>query len=91
MLLNDFINSNNIVKNIWRTLASESKFDIIEKLKRIERNESGYSTIIVPKNGFSENEETHELILEWLEEKHVNVVSVEKEIRDLNDALNCKN
>lgn len=92
----DFIESrrkNNAMKKeinvpaLWEKLLSENRHDLIQKFRRVERKEGGFGTIVVPKKGFSKNEETNQLIIDWLIEKGVNVLNVEEEISDLEDAL----
>jgi len=90
MLIDDYIDYSRITKDIWRRLACESKHELIKILKRVEKEEGGYGTIIVPPDGFSCDEITHNLIINWLENKGVNVYSVENEVEKLKDALNCK-
>ncbi len=90
MLINHFIDYSRTTKDIWRRLACEGKFDVIELLKRVEKEEGGYGTIIIPSGGFSNDEITNRLIIMWLEKKDVNVYSVEEEIKEYEEALYCK-
>jgi len=90
MFIDNFLDYSKITKDIWRRLACESKFNVIEILKRVENEEGGYGTIIIPPGGFCKDEITNELVLMWLRAKDVNVYSVDEEIIELYESLNCK-
>lgn len=74
-------------KSLWDRLAEERNFKLIETLRRIELKEAGYGTLIVPPKGFSENDETHNLVLNWLEQQEVNILNVGLETARLEYAL----
>lgn len=76
-----------IAARIHVMLALEGNFELIQKLARIERKESGYDVIVVPKEGFSENDDVHNLILDWLKLQGVCVMNVQKVIANLELAL----
>ena len=67
--------------DLWVRLAIEDRHDLIKKLNRAERREEGFETIVVPKEGFSDDDSTHNMVLDWLEEHEINVLNVGKEIR----------
>ena len=56
---------------LWITLALEGNTDLLSKLHRAENKEPGFSIIVVPKNGFSENDETHNAVIEWLQSHEI--------------------
>lgn len=72
---------------IWTALALEGNNELLRKLHRIENKEPGFGTVIVPRYGFSQNDETHNMILRWLKGKGVNVWSPLNEIANLEYAL----
>ena len=73
--------------DIWSQLAVESRFDLINKLHRVEQKELGYSTVVVPREGFSPNDQTHNMVMSWLREQHVNILNPFHEIALLELAL----
>lgn len=73
--------------DVWEMLLTEGNHDLIEKLRRVERGEGGFGTIVVPPGGFSKNEKTHQLVIDWLSEKDVNILDVEREKSELRKAL----
>jgi len=83
----------NVIENqnktflLWEILAADGKFELIDKLRRVELREPGYGTIVVPKEGFSDNDEIHNIVLDWLEEQNVNILNVNLEIARLKRAL----
>lgn len=72
---------------VWETLLLEGQYDLIEKLRRVERGEGGYGTIVVPAEGFSKNKKTHNLVIGWLSEKGVNILDTRKEEAELKETL----
>lgn len=83
----DHLHLQQMSSQIHVMLVLEGNFDLINKLHRIERKESGYGTIVVPKQGFSKNDDAHNLILDWLHAQNVNVLNVQNEIANLEYAL----
>jgi hypothetical protein len=72
---------------IWALLAYEGNFNLIDKLHNAEIKEPGYLTIIVPDEGFSPNDEVHNLIIDWLKgRKYINLINIRKEIFELKQA-----
>lgn len=57
---------------LWGRLVMEEKHDLIEKLSKAERREPGYGTIVVTKQGFSEDDTTHNMVIEFLEANGIN-------------------
>jgi len=72
---------------LWVRLTVEGQFDLIRKLARVEKKEDGFMTIVVPPGGFSEDDTTHNMVLDWLEERHVNVLNVGLEVSRCRVAL----
>ena len=77
--------------DLWEMLLSEGKHDLIKKLRRVEREEGGFGTIVVPKEGFSPNKETNSMVIAWLKKAGTNVLDVQKEIVELENALHGAN
>lgn len=64
------------MEDLWAVLALEGNFDLINKLRMAEAREPGFGTIVVTEKGFSENDVTHNLVLDWLKERNINIVDV---------------
>lgn len=75
---------------LWDRLIDEGQFHLIRKLRRVEMGEEGFQTIVVPPEGFSEDDRTHNLVVDWLEERGVNVLNVGLEKARLEMALHGK-
>lgn len=60
-------------ENLWVRLASEGRFDLIKILHRAEQHEPGFETIVVKKEGFSDDDTTHNLVLEFLRKNKINI------------------
>lgn len=88
-IIDGFIEKECPTSTLWEKLAMEGKFDLIEKLRRVEVGEAGYGTVIVPPEGFSERDEVHNLVLDWLDEQGVNVLNVGLEVARLQKALSA--
>jgi len=73
--------------DIWAVLALEGNFNLINKLHRVERKEGGFGTIAVPREGFSQNDQTHNMVMKWLREHGVNILNPVHEIANLEYAL----
>jgi hypothetical protein len=71
----------------WVALVAEGNHGLISKLKRAVDGEPGFGTVVVNSKGFSENDETHNMVLDWLREKGVHVLDVPYEIGNLELAL----
>ena len=80
-----------IPNRLWDLLAAEGNFDLINKLQHVELEEDGFRTIIIPDIGFSDNDETHNLVVEWLKGRCRAVYNVGCEIERLKRSLrdNC--
>lgn len=86
-LVDDFVEKQCPTSTLWEKLALERNFELINKLRRVELGESGYGTVIVSSEGFSERDDLHNLVLDWLEEQNVNVLNVGLERARLEMAL----
>jgi len=72
------------VSRIWNLLTYEGNFELIDKLHKAEIKEPGYLTIVVPEEGFSPDDEVHNLVIDWLKaHKYINVLNTRKEIYEL--------
>jgi hypothetical protein len=65
----------NIKTDVWLDLLFENNFSLINKLHHVENKVSGFGTVIVPEQGFSQNDIIHNKVLEWLKKKKVNVIN----------------
>ncbi|TRZ51297.1 MAG: hypothetical protein D4S01_05130 [Dehalococcoidia bacterium] len=74
-------------KNVWDRLAAEGNHTTIEKLRNVEAKTDGFGTIVITKEGFSENDDTHNAVLDWLKQQKVNILNVPREIYQLKRAL----
>jgi len=62
--------------SLWDILWLDGQFDLIKKLRHVELEEHGFKSIIVPPEGFSDNDRVHNLVLRWLQQHCVNIVNV---------------
>lgn len=74
-------------RDIWVRLTEEGRHNLIRTLQRVERKDPGYRTIVTPKEGWSDNDSTHNAVLSWLKARDVHVLNVGKEIECLTRAL----
>lgn len=75
------------VNVLWSRLAVEGNFELIKKLNRAERREPGFGTLVVRKEGFSNNDGTHNMVLNFLRQIGVNIFNPGLEITRLKRAL----
>jgi hypothetical protein len=75
------------VQTVWDILAAENNHDLINKLRRCERREPGYETILIPDDGWSKNDDTNDAIMTWLRLHDIHVYSASQEIKELSDTL----
>jgi len=73
--------------DLWVRLTLEGRFDLIDKLNRVENKEPGYGTVIVPQEGFSSDDGTHNLVIDWLNTHGINVLNVGFEVSRLENSL----
>ena len=62
-------------QDVWNSLISDGNLELIERLRHVEIKTPGFSTIVVPQQGFSPQDETHNKVLDWLHQRDVNVVN----------------
>ena len=72
---------------LWLTLASEGRFELIERLQRAFNGVPGVGTIVVPLEGFSEVDRTHNMVLRSLRWHGVNIFNLVFEVGNLELAL----
>lgn len=60
---------------LWDRLMEEGRLDLIARLHEVEIGTPGYGTIIVPHEGFSEDDTTHNMVLDYLEAHGTNIVN----------------
>ena len=75
------------MSDIWGSLVFEGNHDLIRKLHRVEKDEPGFGTIVVPREGFSSNDETHNMVIRWLKSHNVNILNPFNEEANLEYAL----
>jgi hypothetical protein len=80
------MNTQDLDETLWLTLASEGKFDLMERLRKALLGEPGFGTIAVNREGFSENDRTHNLVIRWLKAHDIHVLDVMFEIGNLERA-----
>jgi len=68
---------------LWIRLALEGKHDLIARLQKAFNKVPGYETIAVHKEGFSEDDRTHNMVLKCLRHHNVNIFNVVYEIGNL--------
>jgi hypothetical protein len=54
--------------DLWTRLTLENNHALINQLSRVERHEPGFSTIVIPKNGFSPDDTTHNMVIDFIAE-----------------------
>lgn len=74
----------------WLDLVLEGNFALIERLKKAERKEPGFTTVVVHREGFSPNDATHNKVLNWLHKHNINVHNNELMIYKMFNALFCE-
>ena len=84
---NEFFDREFRTMALWERLTQEGKFELIELLRHVEQGEDGFGTVVVHKEGFSENDETHNMVLDWLEERKINILNPGLEKTRLEGAL----
>ena len=72
---------------LWVRLAAEGNDTLIRKLRHVEIGTPGFSTIIIPDKGFSNDPNTHNDVLDWLRSKSILIYSVDNEARRLTKSL----
>jgi hypothetical protein len=72
---------------LWELLALEGRHDLLTTLHHVELKTPGYGTVIVPEEGFSENTDTHNMVLNYLKIQGVMTLNVGITIARLQSAL----
>lgn len=78
-------------QTLWNRIVGEGNLELLSRLNRVEKREAGYATIVVPKEGFSDNDDTHNMVLDWLEARGVNVLNIGLSITRMKYALREEN
>jgi len=78
------------VNVLWSRLAVEGRFELIKKLHRAECRELGFGTVVVRREGFSDNDGTHNMVLSFLRQIGVNIFNPGLETMRLERALHEK-
>jgi hypothetical protein len=79
--------SNQQPQDPWLNLISHGSHKTISLLQKVEQNYPGYSTVIIPNEGFSDDDTTHNMVIDWLKQHDINVYSPSNEIHHLTKAL----
>jgi hypothetical protein len=74
-------------QDLWIKLSALGYFDLVQKLRHVERQTSGYNTIIVPPTGFVHDPKLNDSVIKWLRHKHVNVFDVNKRVKEMAESL----
>jgi len=74
-------------RSLWDRLASEGRFGLLTTLHYVEKGEAGFGTVVVPAEGFSDSDVTHNQVLDWLRARGVNVFNPSLEVTWLERAL----
>jgi len=77
----------NLVETLWNRLFAEGKIELTNKLRKVELQEPGYGTIVMPDEGFSESDATHNLVVDFLDAHNVNIVNVRLITAYIRDAI----
>ena len=88
-----FSHSNNPLKkgvsteDLWKTLIEDGKNELIRFLQHVENKEAGYGSVVVPEKGFSDKDGVHNMVLDWLRDRDINIVNVGHEVACLERSL----
>ena len=63
------------IEELWARLALERKFNLIRKLHRAEKGEPGYGTVAITREGFSEDNTTHNMVLAFLKKNNIHIIN----------------
>jgi len=74
-------------RTVWDRLTAEGNHELIHKLQKVERRETGYGTIVIPKEGFSKDPETHAAVIAWLDEQKTLALNPSREVAELEISL----
>jgi hypothetical protein len=71
-------------------LLLERRDDTISKLFEVENNTPGFSVIIIKNEGFSNNNEVHNLVVDYFKKKNVELISISAETKKLMSSFEQK-
>ena len=74
-------------EKLWELLVEDGKHDLVKILQHVENKDIGYGSIVMPAQGFSEDDNIHNMVLDWLLERNINIVNVGHEIACLKRSL----
>ena len=77
-------------RNLCDMLMANGYWDVIERLKHVEKGTPGYGTVVITDKGFSDDDDTHNAVLGWLNEKKVHIFNPGKEIAILEASCSWK-
>lgn len=61
------------INDLWSRLTGEGRFELIKRLRRAEKHEPGFTTVVVRREGFSGDDVTHNLVLRYLRQLGINI------------------
>jgi hypothetical protein len=72
---------------LWERLVEEQNFELIDRLHKMENKVPGYTSIVITQNGFSTNDKTHNMVIQWIKRhRYINLVNPRKIISELNNS-----
>lgn len=71
---------------MWEQLALEGRHSLITTLRHVEQGTPGYGTVVVPTEGYSDNTDVHNAVLEWLRARDVLSLNVSLQVALLEEA-----
>jgi len=74
-------------EDLWVRLTLEKNDALIAKLRHVEAKTPGFGTVVVPKEGYSEDPTTHNMVLDWLHTHGVRTFNPSLEIYKLERSL----
>ena len=74
-------------KDLWDHLTADGKLDLVSRLQRIQNHEDCFEWLVVPKEGFSEDDTTHNAVIDWAHLNNIRLINMTKEITELELSL----
>jgi len=78
------------IAECWSEIALENP-DLLGKLHQVEMKTPGFSTVVVPSQGFSENDDVHNSVISFLRANRVTLLNPAREEYELSRALHGRN
>ena len=74
-------------KDVWDMLAAEGNCELISRMQRIEKKELGFEWLVITQKGFSNDDLTHNAVIQWALDNNVRLINNHAEATQLHDAL----